>query len=357
MVIIFLISLNHCNKNEEIIEIKENNIQSNVKFINIKSIDISNIIDLRIHLHKNEVWVYGSSIKNEKQILLEIYDQDFKLISTKIFNKGQGPGDLGNGVLFFAFDSFIYAPDNTQKRINIFDKNFKFIKFKKLLHPFLPILFVENGHNFLATELFYIDKRIGYRINIVTFQGLIKKHLFEFGPYNYFEKHKVLVGENPGFHYFHYRKKLYFINMKSYTIDIYNLKGKIEKSIKLKTEIKRVPFNKKSIWLKEQAGSFGVSRGKLADFIQPASWMVPLEKGFVVVKRDSYSTECSGLVQGDYFNYQLELKGKVKLPCFLRIFHLTRGYFPRTFAYKKGFFFLVNEINGIYKLEKWKVIE
>jgi hypothetical protein len=83
--------------------------------------------------------------------------------------------------------------------------------------------------------------------------------------------------------------------------------------------------------------------------------MVPLGKGFVVVRRYSYATDCQGMVEGDYFSYELEMKGKVKIPCFMLIFKLTNP--PQTYKYHNGYLYLINESQDEYRLEKWLVKE
>jgi hypothetical protein len=66
-------------------------------------------------------------------------------------------------------------------------------------------------------------------------------------------------------------------------------------------------------------------------------------------------------VDGDYFNYDLQLLGKVKFPCFFNIYHLLRAFFPRSFAYDNGYVYLITqdlqETDEDINLEKWQVRE
>ena len=93
------------------------------------------------------------------------------------------------------------------------------------------------------------------------------------------------------------------------------------KSVKVDVDMKKVTKEMAVKWLKELMGtSYRENRFAFTEYIQPASYMIPLEKGFVVTRREGYSLQCKGLIEGDFFDYHLKLLGKVQFPCCYRIF-------------------------------------
>jgi len=119
----------------------------------------------------------------------------------------------------------------------------------------------------------------------------------------------------------------------------------------------KVPDSRRLEWLKSQSGSLRLNRKVLSDTVQPASWMVPLGKGLVVVRRYSYDTGCEGMVKADYFSYDLEMMGKVKIPCFWFIFQLRDDFHAKSFKYRDGYLYLIKETEDDFRLEKWLVKE
>jgi hypothetical protein len=140
---------------------------------------------------------------------------------------------------------------------------------------------------------------------------------------------------------------------------MFDMKGNKLKQVRMDVEKQKVPEEKKKEWLFEQAGTYGIKRCDLTEEIQPVSWTVPLERGFAVIKRKGYTTGCRGLVDADYFDYELNLMGKTKIPCFYQIFKLKRLRFPATYLYHDGYLYLMyeDEEKEEYYLEKWKVEE
>lgn len=335
---------------------------ANVKLVFEKKVEIPGMMYASLHKAGNVVYVHGLSTEKQKKNILNIYTDDLALSSQKEFYMGLGPGDLGDGCFIFKFDDHIYVPDNTQMRVNIFDKDFKFVKFVQLTKQiFLPVTFIKNGEYFLGTVPIYFDNsEISYQFYIVKFPGLEMKQFHTLGPIMPWSSStntkKLIIGRVPEFHYFYKDEKIYFINMDEYQLRLFDMEGKLLKKVRVNIDKKRVPEDEKLSWLKDQAPRL-LDKTILTDYIQPGCWMVPLGKGFAVIKRKGYGIECNGLAEADYFDYQLNLVGKVEIPCFLKIFKLKKGYFIWTYQYDEGYLYLVNEVDETFYLEKWKVIE
>jgi hypothetical protein len=194
---------------------------------------------------------------------------------------------------------------------------------------------------------------------VVKFPGLSISVFEKHGPSYPFDPvtKKVVVGSQPGYHFFRRNSGIYYINMDAYEIGKYDTGGNCLKKIRVRVDKVKVPDSKRLEWLKAQTSSRMLNRSVLTDTVQPASWMVPLGKGLVVVRRYSYDTDCEGMVEGDYFSYDLEMTGKVKIPCFWFIFTLRRDFHAKSFNYKDGYLYLIRETEDDFRLEKWLVKE
>jgi len=369
--LICLSFLTYCSREtqpevEEIV-LEEKSEPANVKFVFEKKVEVPDMAYPSLHTTGKELYVLGFSTEKHKKVILNIYNEALELCSQKEFNIGKGPGDLGTGCFIFKFDDRIYFPDNTQMRVNIFDNEFNFIKFVPLTKQiFLPVTFIKNGNYFLGTTP-GVTKKVKniYHSYIVQFPGLSKKPFHTLGPMNTWSSssltapRKYVYGSIPDFHYFYKNEKIYFIKMDDYQLSLFDMEGQLLKKARVNVEKKKVPKEKKIPWLNEIRGRLPLEKVDLTDHIQPAGWMIPLDKGFAVVRKKGYGTRCKGMVEADYFDYQLNPMGKLEVPCFYRIYRLRRGYFVWVCQYQDGYLYLINEDEGneTFYLEKWKVTE
>jgi len=365
--ILLLICLSQCSDNpkpagsKEII-IKEILNPVNVKFVLEKRILINDLLFPFLFAGEEELFLYGVSAKDSKTTL-NIYDKAMNFLSPRSFFTGQGPGDLGAGAHFYKFDDQIYFADNTQQRVNIFDKDFNFKKFVMVGTGYVTL--IRNGDYLLHAHMFQDEKKNlrVQKISLSTFPGLKEIKLKELEPYWPIDsRHRIIQFMENGFHYFCHQDVIYVLDQKSYNISTFNLSGAPLKSIKLDVKPKYLSDETREMWLRELRGrEYDRIKEKviLTDYLQPAAFMIPMNKGFAVIRRESYvSPNCTEkpMVTADYFDYQLNLKGQIQLPCFWRIFELN--YYPKTFQYKDGFLYLVSITEDEqYYFEKWRVIE
>jgi hypothetical protein len=369
VVLIWLIFLIHCSDRKPP-EAEETVLEEKSGFIDLqwrkeKSIDASDYDHANLYLddYDDTVNTYGYSLRQTNQKIIKKYDKDLNLKSEKEFQMGQGPGDLGGGAHFFSCGDYIYVPDNTQARINIFDRKMNFIKFIKAPLFFLSPIFTKDGKHFVANRYVYGENRTSiYDIHIVSFPELKNKKIHSFGPCRLIdEKGMILRGDCPGFCYFIKNEKIYLLNMKTYQIMMFDLSGKMLKRIRVHVEEIPIPEKMKKVWIKDQTHPKLLNRSKFVGPVQPASWAIPMGKGFVVIRRTGYSAACEGLVDGDYFDYDLQLLGKVKFPCFHLIYMISESNLFRVFAYDNGYVYLITqdlqETDEDINLEKWQVRE
>ena len=370
MITICLVFLIHCNQNksrdiEEVILNPKNDFV-NVEFKKEKSVLFTKISYGRLFIYndrlngKADIYVYGYDSGRKQKLVTKKYDNNLNLISTKAFPFGQGPGDVGTGTTFCQVGDYIYGPDSVIRRVNIFDKNFNYLKFEKVIAPYNSTAFSKDGNYFFGFDIKEVPEGYTHYFVRSTFPGLKKKRIFCVGTFWIWNEHKkYILGSHPLVSFFLKKERIYFLNPSEYMIVLFDMNGNKLKQVRLNVSKRKVPKEKKKEWLFEQLGNYGVKKCDLANEIQPASWAIPLEKGFVVIRRNDYSTVCRGMVEADYFDYELNLMGKTGVPCFYRIFQIKSSLMPDTYHYQDGYLYLIyeNEEAEEFYLEKWKVEE
>jgi len=373
MILICLVFSIHCNrdnrdKSKDIDEIVLNPKDEvvNIEFTKEKRTLVTGIRYTRFFVYNEDVndrmyiYVHGYDAEEEKKLVAKKYDSHLNFISEKAFPFGQGPGDVGEGTTFCQAGDHIYGPDNVTRRVNIFDKNLNFIKFVKILDPVISTIFTEGGDSFFAFHKKSVPEGFTYNFIHSTFPTLKKKVVNCSGTLWLWDKRKkMIIGLQPELSFFIKKERVYFLNASDYRLIMFDLNGNKLKQVRLNINKPIVPKEKKKEWLFEQLGKFGVDKCILVDKVQPASWAVPLEKGFAVIRRKDYSTNCQGMAEADYFDYQLNHIGKINIPCFYSIFGLRHSRMPQTYHYQDGYLYLIyeDEETEEFYLEKWKVEE
>lgn len=375
LLLLMLISFLICCKTGEKPEIKpdvreEKTTPVNVVFQQVSRLDLPDLVYPYILATDDELYVYGQLL-NKKETSFKKFDNHLQVVFEKKFPWGQGPGDLGGGTFFSKNGDTFYAFDNIQQRINVFNKNLEFERFISTKQTYQSPLLCEDGKNFIAGiyNSFSGSKQMaGAEIVTVSFPGLDKKvlHKFPLGLKLEIKNGKKIsyAGNYHQYDYFAKGEDVYIIDMKEYILYRYHLDGTLIHSVRVDVEKVPVLDSKREQWIKEHYGPYQRPSVKFVftDYVLPTSWMVPLGKGFAVIRRYGYSRQCNGMVEADYFNYNLEMLGKIKIPCFARIFDLDLYVIPRTAAYCNGYLYLVSkqfdkDDDDLFILEKWQVQE
>jgi hypothetical protein len=365
IILLLILSLTHCKREKSIEEIRvqEKGDILDIRFDLIKEVRIEQgdeILETPFLFYdktSNTIGVYGYK-SPKKDLVINIFNTNLDFEKTKIFKSGQGPGDAGTGTLIFPFKDKIIVSDNTLRRISTFDKDFNFIKFDiaKGIGRF-----INDGNHILCLRRLD-EKKTRFDFSIISYPDFKGKRLISFGPYNRSngrdKKNRIALGTFPVFDNFYKNNEVFFFDLKNYTITKYSLAGKVLKKIIVAHKTLKAPEKMKKTWVKEWLpGDWAVANVTFADIIQPGVVAIPLGKGFAVLRRKDYSMVCkSGLVEGDYFDYHLNLFGKIKAPCFYRAFDIL--YKPiYTHYFENGFLYLITEDKEGFKLAKWQVKE
>jgi hypothetical protein len=370
LLIASIIYSSHCSSQKEVpcqvIPAKEKTNRLDIQFTLEDSVSIVGISYPSMFFNENILYVTGFGSKETggaQIIVVHRFQKNLESLDKKYIPTGQGPGDLGGGPRFSSGGEFIYVSDNTQRRISVFNKDLEFVKMVKVKWYIYSAEFNDDGRWFLCSIARRGETKKGPAVIrdccVVTFPGLSITVFERYGPYYPFNPvtKKIVVGSQAGYHFFRRSGSIYYINMDTYEIGKYDTGGDCLKKIRVQVDKVKVLDPKRLEWIKAQSGSWRLDRKVLAETVQPASWMVPLGKGFAVVRRYSYDTDCQGMVEGDYFSYDLEMMGKVKIPCFWFIFQLRRDFHAKSFKYKDGYLYLIRETEDDFKLEKWLVKE
>ena len=86
---------------------------------------------------------------------------------------------------------------------------------------------------------------------------------------------------------------IYYLWKKDYLL------VKMDREGEVRYEKIATPREKEEEWL--EGTSFKKGKFTFPSYIYPASWIVPLGKGLVVVRRKDYSRECRGFAEGGLF--------------------------------------------------------
>ncbi len=334
-----------------------------VRFVKEKSLHLEDLIHTRLHLDWEGVNIHMPP--GSKKFEIRKYNHQLEYLRTHEFFTGLGPGDFVGEPHFYQCGDFILAPAGAQWRINIFDKQYNFIKYVSLGGPMGAARFSRDGK--YVAGFCITNYKSGYNtveLNLYTFPEVEKILKYAVYSHEIYEgrKRRDIVDIYPNLGVFFKQGELYLLNTVDYTITRFDLDGKITKRARVPFTKKEIPEDKRKAWLIDHVGERR-TRGPGCNFldgIPPASTAVPLGKGFLVVRRIDYSTGCRGMAEADYIDYGMTSFVKTSVPCFERIYDLTRYYPLMTHQYKNGYLYLVKSSEAkedLFLLEKWRVIE
>ena len=357
-----------CEKEKiEIQEINENSSDAKVTFTLEREIELPNINYACMSLGKDNLLISGYNMLDKTTCPINLYDLNLNLIKSYSLPIGQGPGDISQMSFLYIVENLIYAIDLQNLRICIFDTNanMKLLKINRLKELiFLPYL--SEDFNYIAFSKMEWIKSQKIRCPIYwakfpSWEAPCK--VDEIISNNKIDKNKKLIfGEYPYVDYFFKNNYLYTLDMGQYILTKTELNsGKAEK--------KRVNFKpiKINVDVAEKERIIKMLMGTrenpveytLADSLVPTSWMIPLGKGFAVIRRHNFEQDKAGEVdvEADYFDYDLNMIGKIKIPYFFRYNSFRFPGLSYYKAYTGNYFFTIEDSDENWKLKKWLVDE
>jgi hypothetical protein len=365
-VILFLIFLSFCNSG------KHSRIKQVVTDINQEPVDVRFILKKTVHipdliedsgflfLNKEYIFLQGRFLPETDQFKIIQYDSELKKKNEFNFKFGQGPGELSDGTMFRAYGENFVTFDNVSARGTIYDKNFNLKEIFRVPRNFAVTL-TDDGQKWLLTTqcMEKNNRRLwGYNLNTGDFPKEKIKKIFTIGPYLFRDKnYKFIIGSRPQFRYFVKSDKIYFVNLNEYIISIINFNGELLKQVKLNYERNKVTVEDKKRFFKET--KLDRNRFTLFDYVIPGSTVIPLSKGFIVLRRNNYfrRTQDDGPIAGDYFDFELNSRGTVKCPYFTRVNSLDTAFYRLCTGYMGGYLYLITNKDDDHFIQKWKIEE
>ena len=370
----FVIILSSCSKNNNIdnIDVEEISLHNNpfpATFVKEKEIKIEALTKGYPHFARvngddhvfikfrngdgdHEIWKYNSSTEFQKKFIIKY---------------GQGPKEAMRPIILGGTPNEILMYDLSYRRLLFWDSNFENCVMEKralITHGFKYSGFgyspkfgrvliwewidgLPNEMQKVNVYLKHIDKR----------KGDSDQKIFK---YEYIAW-KIIDGNlhfwpSLWFHCIMLKDFVFLVNVKEYVLYKYDLMGTLLKKVKVKFEHKK--FSKYQ--LKEWKESFREKGPNLhfPDELFPACWLLPIDKGFIVGRREDYKSSNKEWVTADYFDMSLRYLGKVSVPSFLRWnnpFYCQTSADIRALGKDKRLYIITEDEvgNGDYILSRW----
>jgi hypothetical protein len=201
-----------------------------------------------------------------------------------------------------------------------------------------------------------------YAIYYAKFPSLKNPYKFDeiISHVKYDKNRRLILGENPYVDYFFKNNYLYSLDMCRYILTKTELNSlKAEKiRVDFKPIIINVNASEKERIIKMLMGrQANPNEYALPESYVPTSWMIPLGKGFAVIRRHNFEQDQDGEVEADYFDYDLNMIGKIKMPYFFRYNSFRFPGLSNYKVYAGNYLFTIEDTDENWKLKKWYVDE
>lgn len=373
--IVSIVTLWHCSSpaKKQIKEITENRISiddaklSGVSFKFIKKIKTELIFYPRLSVSNwhDKIIFYGldKSTGGMTQFTAITYTKDLEPLNKKSFQFGAGPGDVGNFNIITVAKDNIFIHENSNLRVSIFDLDWNFKDIEKYKMPLGATTINTRDKYLIHGELgHHSSTKSFFEFSIITFPGFGAKTLYMSPPFPIKKKignrYKSMIGGSTEYSWFFKDNEIFLLMCGSYRLMKFDASGGMSKNVIADVPKIEIEADKtKDFWEQPDFKNYQ-KRFYLYEMLDPASMMIPLGKGFIVVRRkNNYADQCRGFCKGDYYSFDVEYKGKVKVPCFYDIFEVSPGRNHVNLGYTGGYFYLITESNEDYYIEKWQVKE
>ncbi|MDQ1353835.1 MAG: hypothetical protein QG657_4142 [Acidobacteriota bacterium] len=368
-----ILILNHCKKVvdskpqivQEEIKIDENK-AGNVHFSRKAFIetDIIAYPMLAVSEWQDKVIVYGLSTADKKlnTWVARTYDKALNFISEKTFFTGQGPGDVGNFNIISITKDNILISENFNKRVTYYENDWTYLKSLKHGLPLDAFEIFDNGKVFMERKHFALENnKHSYEFLLGSIPDFNTKCLFRWVPFEMAVPSKrlpkLIIGCESEQAFFYKNKEAFLLECKKYHIMKFDSHGNKLKDIIVKVAEIKTDHSRDDYYLEELGFLANKNKFVLSDTVNPTVTMIPLTKGFVVIRRYDFITPCNDWVVGDYFSYQLEFFGKIKVPCSYNLLSYRFGRTNERFKYDNGFLYAIQETEEKTIIEKWEVTE
>lgn len=341
-----------------------------VSFSLEKKVRVADITEARIAVspYSDRIFVYGRSLRSKKpEMLVKLFTKDLEFVGEKVLLYGQGPGEMGATNIMSIDRDNIYISVNSNFAWNIYDLDLNFLRMEKYKPSIMGAFELEDHNRFFIDPTQNRDEKkrriLTNTFRVIDFPKMAtRRAIFKTKPYTMHEEKVItsqrprfVVGKNTDLSFFYREGYVYLMFCGDYHMLKVDLEGRISKNVVAKFEQLYLDEAKELEYIEELR--LNTRRFKCNKKIPPASCTIPLQKGFIVTRRKDYHIDCQGEIEGDYFSYDLESKGKVSVPCFLNAGKMKLLWMLQTFKYEAEKFYLVKEEDDTGFVERWDVRE
>jgi hypothetical protein len=269
---------------------------------------------------------YVSVLQNaEKNCEILKYSSDeFQVKARSVIRRGQGPAEALNPRILGGDTDTIVIYDVMAKKYLQYNANFNYIgeyRVKDIgMYNYSGGVYLPRHR--LVVDAFKkkpgIDRENLHSLFARDFYNSRDTKLFEIrAPWAIGSREKLKFVISKPLHFCFLQEHYYILNKRNYRIIKMNLEGRIVKDLKIKFKPIAVPKSLREKWLIAPGLKARVAkRVDFEKFVYSAVWIVPFGEGFLVGRCTDHDPCNKGPVIADYFDKDLNFKGKLNLPYF-----------------------------------------
>ncbi|MCP4217016.1 MAG: hypothetical protein GY765_20380 [bacterium] len=296
------------------------------------------------------------------------YDEELQLQRKHVIAYGQGPDECLLPMVAGKDIEAVYILDVTSKRYYAYDHEFK--NRKKLDSKGLEPNWIPQGTYYSAKEKtiltcfsnFINMKENGFHVYLRRINGkkLTDTKLLEMKFTVESQKKQFVIGTP--LHYTLTGDSVYILKKTNYSLMKVDLKGNVLKEIFIE-DLDPVSFSnrRREEWIDAMGIKLSSSKFTVPGNLWHPCWIIPLGDGIAVGRRDNYKPDEKEWIDADYYDKNLEYRGKVKLPWFSH-WNNPSHINAEMFLYSKGdkLYFIQERISDTeeeYYLTRWRIVD
>lgn len=321
---------NKGNENTKLIEINLTDKAYQISFKKIDEIRIETISKSYPYFKKviSDNHLYITHPSWSKDLEISIYNMDLELSDTHKIKYGQGPNECISPRIFGGTEDNIIVYDGNTQRYYLYDREFgsRVTIQSSMMSENVPyyghMYYPPEGIVLVSTINKLDDSRTShfkiYTRKIVNgkFKDQIVYNRITAG-LGYKTNPRRLMAGDPH-HFKLVGNHLYVLELDNYKLIKMDLSGKVAKAVKI-NNIPDISFSKKELdkWMSETI--LPPNRFTYPEKLWTPCWMIKILDGIAVGRRKNYSSQkVDDWIEADYFDLDLNFKGKIKLPWFSR---------------------------------------
>lgn len=291
--------------------VKEKEIKIDLVFAGVGALTRLDRPELYLEFIKDkdlDIWQYNAELELEKKYLIRY---------------GQGPGECLNPSIMGGDIDNILIRDSVALKYYLFDGNFNIKKTftAPFFNAYLPQArgFSPGKNRILdgfASFLNMYENEIKVNIGQITGDKVTSKNIYNMKLTLRTRKDKLFISGIP-LHSLLIDDHIFILRTDEYRLLKMDLDGNPVKQARV-VDVAKKSFSEeqRKTWIKETRQG-PPNRLTFPEHLWPACWMLPIKDGIAIGLRDDYEPVKPAWIEADYFDLELNYRGKIKLPGFL----------------------------------------